>query len=81
MNHITIILQALRRESALPDPVPWKLAGIFAMVLVGLLDLYYQISVTMDQIVTLVGVVFAIYTQIATTEKLGIPPRRKTERE
>lgn len=73
------ILDAIERGNALPNSAPWKIAGIAAMALVGFVNLYYPVPVTLDQVVTLIGVVFAIYTQIATTEKLGIskrtPPR------
>lgn len=66
------LIDAMERGNALPNSAAWKLAGIVAMAIVGFVNLYYPVPVTLDQIVTIIGILFSIYTQIATTEKLGI---------
>jgi hypothetical protein len=78
--NVTIFFEALRREQSLPNPVAWKIAGIVAMIVVGLVNTVYPVPVTMDQIVTLIGVAFSVYTQIATSRKVGIPAKENRGR-
>lgn len=72
VDKLQVLVDALKHGEALPNPPPWKIAGIAAMAAVGLINTVYPVPVTLDQIATLVGVAFAIYTQIATTQTLGL---------
>ena len=79
MNILSII-KALRMGASLPNPTPIKWAGIFfaAMLIALQVAQHYGLlqGVSADDWINLSLLLLILYSQIATTEKVGILPAR-----
>jgi hypothetical protein len=80
MNILSII-KALRMGASLPNPTPIKWAGIFFAVMLIALQFAqhfgFLLGVSADDWINLSLLLLILYSQIATTEKVGIlPPAR-----
>jgi hypothetical protein len=77
MNLLSII-KALRIGSSLPNPTPFKWAGIFSGVALIILQVAQQYGfltgVSADDWLQLAMLLLVLYSQIATTNKVGILP-------
>lgn len=74
------VFDALRQGSALAQSTRWKWAGV-AFVALSLANTAarlagYESGFTDTEILELVALLGALYTQLATTEKIGILPKR-----
>ena len=77
------LIRSLRAGASLPNPTGWKWFGV-AMV-AGILALrvaqYFGFVTGFSEadIFELVALVGALYTQLATTEKIGLLPKRGSD--
>ena len=82
MNVLSVI-KALRVGSSLPNPTPYKWAGIFfAAMLIALQaaqHLGFLAGVSADDWLQLAMLLLVLYSQIATSEKVGVLPPARTD--
>lgn len=74
---ISELFGALQRGNSLPHAAQWKWSGVVALALVLLMQASRALGwvppeVTDDAVLELVGALYALYTQVATTEKIGV---------
>lgn len=73
----SILLSALKLGRSLPHAARWKWSGAVTLLLLALLQVgrvlgWVPPEVTDESAVEFVGVVYALYTQLATSEKVGL---------
>jgi hypothetical protein len=82
MNLLSII-KALRMGASLPNPTPIKWAGIFFAAMLIALQAAQQfgllVGVSADDWINLSLLLLILYSQIATTDKVGILPAARAQ--
>ena len=82
MNLLSII-KALRIGASLPNPTPIKWAGIFFAAMLIALQIAqhfgFLTGVSADDWINLSLLLLILYSQIATTEKVGILPAARSQ--
>lgn len=85
MNRLSTLIRALRTGASVKNPTPLKWAGVAVAVAIIALEVAKSQGVLVDvsetAIIELVMVIVVLYSQIASTDKIGVlPPDRHDPR-